>query len=60
MILPTSTYYIERDEGIGQVQQVSGGFGDSTNLDEEAMQILLAQQQRLAEIQKDLVFIDEE
>jgi hypothetical protein len=29
-------------------------------LDEEAMQILLAQQQRLAEIQKDLVFIDEE
>lgn len=42
------------------MQQVSGGFGDSTNLDEETMQILLAQQQRVAEMQKGLVFIGED
>jgi hypothetical protein len=42
MLLQHTAYVIEKDDGIGQVQQVSGGFGDSTNLDEEAMQILLA------------------
>lgn len=30
------------DDNKGQFQQVSGGFGDSTNLDEDAMKLLLA------------------
>lgn len=56
----TQILSIERDEGFGQVQQVSGAFGDSTTMDEETINIMKAQQQRMAEIQQKLVFIDEE
>ena len=34
-------YIIEADEDGGQIQQVSGGFGDSTNLDEETLKALV-------------------
>ena len=34
-------YKIEADEDGGQIQQVSGGFGDSTNLDEETLKALV-------------------
>ena len=37
-------YLIEADDDGGQIQQVSGGFGDSTNLDEETLKALVAQQ----------------
>ena len=30
----------ESEEGKGQIQMTSGGFGDSTNLDEETMRML--------------------
>jgi hypothetical protein len=30
----------ESEEGKGQIQMVSGGFGDSTQLDEETMRLL--------------------
>ena len=35
---------IEKEDDIGQIQQVSGGFGDSTNLDEASLRLLIAQQ----------------
>ena len=35
---------IEKEDDIGQIQQVSGGFGDSTNLDEASLKLLIAQQ----------------
>ena len=38
------------DDNKGQFQQVSGGFGDSTNLDEEATKLLLAHQARAEEL----------
>jgi hypothetical protein len=31
---------IEKDDGVGQIQQVSGGFGDSNVMDEETLRIL--------------------
>ena len=37
---------IEKEDDIGQIQQVSGGFGDSTNLDEASLKLMIAQQQR--------------
>ena len=37
-------YKIEADGDGGQIQQVSGGFGDSTNLDEETIKALVRQQ----------------
>ena len=33
---------IEREDDIGQIQQVSGGFGDSTNLNEDQLKLLIA------------------
>ena len=37
-------YRIEADGDGGQIQQVSGGFGDSTNLDEDTIKALVRQQ----------------
>lgn len=37
-------YRIEEERDGGLMQQVSGGFGDSTNLDEETLKALVAQQ----------------
>lgn len=37
-------YQIEADGDGGQIQQISGGFGDSTNLDEETIKALVRQQ----------------
>lgn len=31
---------LEKEDDIGQIQQVSGGFGDSTNLDEATLKKL--------------------
>ena len=42
-------YKIEEDGDQGLVQQVSGGFGDSTNLDEETIKSIV-QQQKDAEL----------
>lgn len=36
-------YKIEADGDGGQIQQISGGFGDSTNLDEETIKALVKQ-----------------
>jgi hypothetical protein len=33
-------YKIEADDDGGQIQQISGGFGDSTNIDEETKKAL--------------------
>jgi len=37
---------MEREDDIGQIQQVSGGFGDSNNMDEAAIQIAFTGEQR--------------
>ena len=37
-------YRIEADGDGGQIQQISGGFGDSTNLDEDTIKALVRQQ----------------
>ena len=37
-------YKVEADDDGGQIQQISGGFGDSTNIDEETMKALVQQQ----------------
>jgi len=36
-------YQIEADGDGGQIQQISGGFGDSTNLDEDTLKALVKQ-----------------
>jgi hypothetical protein len=38
-------YTVEREDDRGQLQQVSGGFGDSNNIDEETVKKILQQQQ---------------
>ena len=38
-------YTVEREDDRGHLQQISGGFGDSTALDEETILKLLQQQQ---------------
>ena len=43
---------LDQEDDKGQFQQVSGGFGDSTNLDEEAVKILLAHQLKATMLQK--------
>ena len=42
-------YQIEADDDGGQIQQISGGFGDSTNIDEETLKALVKQQQEAEE-----------
>ena len=42
------------DEGKGQIQMMSGGFGDSTNLDEETMRILKQHQEDI--VRKQLTY----
>ena len=42
-------YAVEADDDTGQIQQVSGGFGDSTNIDEETLQQLVKQQKESEE-----------
>ncbi len=37
-------YRIEVEGDGGQIQQISGGFGDSTNLDEDTIKALVRQQ----------------
>jgi hypothetical protein len=37
----------EHEEGKGQVQMTSGGFGDSTNLDEEQVRAMLQKTKEL-------------
>ena len=37
-------YCVEADDDGGQIQQISGGFGDSTNIDEETLKALVQQQ----------------
>jgi hypothetical protein len=36
---------VEREDDKGHFQQVSGGFGDSNNVDEETIQKIMEQQQ---------------
>lgn len=38
-------YTVEREDDRGQLQQVSGGFGDSNNIDEETVKAIMKQQQ---------------
>ena len=42
-------YRIEEDGDGGMMQQVSGGFGDSTNMDEETIRALVQQQKEAEE-----------
>jgi len=42
-------YKIEEDGDGGLMQQVSGGFGDSTNMDEETIKALVQQQKEAEE-----------
>lgn len=37
-------YKIEDEGDGGQIQQISGGFGDSTNIDEDTLKVLAKQQ----------------
>jgi hypothetical protein len=37
-------YTVEKEEDMAHIQQVSGGFGDTTHLDDEAIKILVKQQ----------------
>ena len=37
---------IEKEDDKGQIQQVSGGFGDSNTMDEAALQIAFTGEQR--------------
>jgi len=37
----------EHEEGKGQVQMTSGGFGDSTNIDEEQLRAMMQRTQEL-------------
>jgi hypothetical protein len=41
---------MEREDDIGQIQQVSGGFGDSNTMDEAAMQIAFTGEQRALQL----------
>lgn len=45
-------YKIEADDDHAAIQQISGGFGDSTNLDEETLQALVKQQKEAEARQK--------
>ena len=49
---------IEKEDDIGQIQQVSGGFGDSTNLDEASLKLLIAQQQKAEALAQKYVTVD--
>lgn len=42
-------YKIEDEGDGGQIQQISGGFGDSTNIDEETLKVLAKQQKEAEE-----------
>jgi hypothetical protein len=37
-------YRVEAEEDLGNTQQISGGFGDTTHLDEEAIKLLVKHQ----------------
>lgn len=37
-------YTVEKEDDIGQIQLVSGGFGDANDLDEAALQLLAEKQ----------------
>ena len=39
-------YIIENEGDKGQIQMVSGGFGDSTQLDDETIEALVIQQKQ--------------
>lgn len=45
-------YTIEDEGDGGMIQQVSGGFGDSTNLDEDTIKSLVKQQKEAEARQK--------
>lgn len=45
-------YKIEADDDAGLIQQISGGFGDSTNLDEDTIKALVKQQKEAEARQK--------
>ena len=49
---------IEKEDDIGQIQQVSGGFGDSTNLDEASLKLMIAQQQRAEALAAKYAIVD--
>lgn len=48
-LLDEKNYKVEADDDGGQIQQISGGFGDSTNIDEDTLKALV-QQQKEAEV----------
>jgi len=40
-------YTVEKEDDYGQQQQVSGAFGDSTNVDEETLLLIMQQQSKM-------------
>lgn len=45
-------YKIEEEGDFGMIQQISGGFGDSTNMDEDTLKALVRQQKEAEERHK--------